>query len=68
MRASPFMDRIDCWLYVVLSRVKTLSGFFTMVKLCPDIKKYKPRYDVIDEMKRLKDVEMKTITRLKTCI
>lgn len=50
------------WLYVVLSRVKTLSGFFIMVKLCSDMKKFKPRYDVLDEMNRLRDLELKTVS------
>lgn len=52
------------WLYVVLSRVKKLSGLFTLVKLCTDVKKYKARVDVLKEMIRLEKIEKLTLSRI----
>lgn len=52
------------WLYVVLSRVKKLSGLFTLVKLSLDVKKYKKRNDVLKEMSRLEKIETATLMRL----
>ena len=53
------------WLYVVLSRVRTLSGLFLLVKLSEDITKYKPRTIVMKEMERLRSIEAKTLLRLQ---
>ena len=52
------------WIYVILSRVRTLSGLFLMVKLCTDVAKYKPRFHVMAEMKRLRAKEKNTLHRL----
>lgn len=52
------------WIYVVLSRFRTLSGLFLLVKLCTDIKKYKPRLNVMREMQRLRNIESQTLDRL----
>ena len=53
------------WIYVVLSRVRTLSGLFLLVKLCTDVKKYKPRISVMKEMTRLRKIESQTLSRLQ---
>lgn len=52
------------WIYVVLSRVRTLSGLFLLVKLCEDVTKYKPRLVVMKEMERLRAIEKATLHRL----
>ena len=52
------------WLYVVLSRVRTLAGLFTLVKLESNPKRYMPRLDVMAEMKRLNKIEICTVQRL----
>lgn len=55
----------DGWLYVVLSRVRTLKGLHTFVKLPTDPKKYKPRSDVDEEMNRLRNIyENKTKSKV----
>ena len=54
------------WIYVILSRVRKLSDFYTLTRLNTDVKKYKPRTHVIREMKRLSAIENVTIQRLKT--
>lgn len=41
------------WLYVILSRVRTLEGFFVMEKIDEDPSKYLLRIDVQEEMERL---------------
>jgi hypothetical protein len=56
------------WLYVVLSRVRTLNGLFTFVKLNSNPKCYKARTDVITEMKRLKGIERSTMDRLNRAV
>lgn len=56
------------WIYVVLSRVRTLSGLFLLVKLCTDVKKYKPRLSVMREMKRLRAIESQTLSRLQKAL
>ena len=45
------------WLYVVLSRVRDISGLFTLVPLSTDRGKYKKRHDVLQEMDRLRAME-----------
>ena len=56
------------WIYVILSRVRTLSGLFLLVKLCTDVTKYKPRLNVMREMSRLREIEKQTLIRLKLII
>ena len=53
------------WIYVVLSRVRTLSGLFLLVKLNEDATKYKPRLTVMKEMERLRAIEITTLHRLQ---
>ena len=53
------------WLYVVLSRVRTLKGLFTLALLDTDTRKYKPRWHVIREMERLRRIEERTLERLR---
>lgn len=53
------------WLYVILSRVKSIEGLFLLTKVPNDPKKYKPRTDIIAEMQRLSRIEEKTIKRLQ---
>jgi hypothetical protein len=48
----------------VLSRVKTLNGLFLLTLLESDPKNYKPRTDVMAEMKRLQSIEKSTLLRL----
>ena len=52
------------WIYVILSRVRTLSGLFLLTKLCTDVTKYKPRLNVMREMSRLREIEKITLIRL----
>jgi hypothetical protein len=56
------------WIYVILSRVRTLSGLFLLVKLCSDVTKYKPRLNVMREMSRLREIEIRTLIRLASSI
>ena len=51
------------WLYVVLSRVRTLSGLYTLQLLTEDLSKYKPRTAVINEMERLRKIGAQTMNR-----
>ena len=53
------------YLYVVLSRVRTLRGLFTLTLLDPDPKRYKARIHVIREMERLREIEEGTLARLR---
>ena len=52
------------WLYVVLSRVRTVDGLFLMEKIEQDPSKYILRSDVVKEMDRLRKIETKTIERI----
>jgi hypothetical protein len=52
------------WLYVVLSRVRTLGGLYTLQLLDEDVSKYKRRATVIREMERLRVLGTKTENRL----
>lgn len=54
------------WLYVILSRVRTLKGLFTLVKLDSNMSKYKPRLDVMQEMDRLEKIEVETLKQLNS--
>lgn len=54
------------WLYVLLSRVRTLSGLFTLFKLDLDLSAYKPRKDIMKEMARLEDIETETLKQLQS--
>ena len=56
------------WLYVVLSRVRTLEGLHTLVMLDPDPSKYKPRLNVIWEMERLRRIEQYTLQRVQKAL
>ena len=57
------------WLYVVLSRVRSLSGLYLMEPLCEDLKKYIPRKAVIKELERLQlNLGMKTAESLDSII
>lgn len=53
------------WLYVVLSRVSSINGFFTLTRIPEDPRFYKPRLDVKKEMVRLREIELKTVKRLE---
>lgn len=52
------------WIYVILSRVRTLNGLFLLTKLEEDVQKYLPRKNVMREMNRLRRIEKSTITRI----
>ena len=52
------------WLYVVLSRVRTVDGLFLMEEIEQDPTKYILRSDVVKEMDRLRKIETKTIERI----
>ena len=52
------------WLYVVLSRVRDISGLFTLAPLSIDRGKYKKRHDVLQEMDRLRAMENITLQRV----
>ena len=49
-----FPSRKDGWLYVVISRIKSLENLYTVDKLPEKLNHYKPRQKVITEDKRLK--------------
>ena len=51
------------WLYVVISRVRTISSLFLMSKLPTDMTKFKVRAQVKQEMDRLEEIAKKTILR-----
>ena len=53
------------WIYVILSRVRSLQGLVTLTRLVEDPKKFKPRKHVINEMERLRHIEQRTLRRLK---
>ena len=53
------------WIYVILSRVRSLQGLVTLTRLVEDPKKFKPRKHVINEMERLRRIEQRTLRRLK---
>jgi hypothetical protein len=52
------------WLYVVLSRVRDISGLYTLAPLSTDLSKYKKRHDVLEEMDRLRAIENITLHRV----
>jgi len=56
------------WLYVVLSRAKTLEGLYTLVLLDPDPANYKLRADVLQEMRRLRLFGAATLARVRAAI
>jgi len=55
---------VSGWLYVVLSRVKTIEGLFLMEKIEEDPNKYKIRADVLKEMARLRKIQVETIAKI----
>jgi len=61
-----YRNGTDGWLYVVCARVTKLSGLYLTEKLNPDPNFYKPRYDIIAEMNRLRTIQNNTIKRLNT--
>ena len=52
------------WIYVILSRVRSIQGLITLIRLTEDPKKFKPRKHVVNEMERLRLIEKKTLQRL----
>jgi hypothetical protein len=48
------------WLYVVMSRVKSLNGLFLTEPLCEDPQKYVPRHNILKELNRLRQELGKT--------
>ena len=54
------------WLYVILSRVRTLKGLYTLVELDLNMSAYKPRLDVMEEMSRLEKIEVETLRQLQS--
>ena len=64
--ASKDKSGLSGWLYVILSRVKTIEGLFLMEKIeqCPS--KYIARQDVMREMNRLRAINKKTSERLQS--
>ncbi len=52
------------WIYVVLSRVTSLSGLQTLIPLETNIHKFKSRTEIKEEMNRLCNIQESTITRL----
>lgn len=54
------------WLYVILSRVRTLKGLYTLVELDFNMSEYKPRLDVMEEMARLEKIEVETLKKLQS--
>ena len=55
----------DGWLYVVISRIKSLKNLFTVDELKTDIRHYKPREDVIIEDTRIKEKANRLYLRAK---
>ena len=53
-------------LYVTVSRVKSIEGFYTCELLVPDEKKFKPRTSVIKVMERLQELADRTKKRLQS--
>ena len=64
--ASKDKSGLSGWLYVILSRVKTIEGLFLMEKIeqCPS--KYIARQDVMREMNRLRAINKTTSERLQS--
>lgn len=56
------------WLYVILSRVRSLSGLYLLTPLQTDVTKYKPRTEVKNEMARLSEIQSTTLARLEPII
>jgi hypothetical protein len=53
------------WLYVTLSRVKSIGGLFLLTPIETDPSKYKPRPDVMALMHRMESLESATLARLQ---
>ena len=53
------------WVYVVLSRVTTLSGLYIKEKLIEDMEKYRIRDDLLVEDQRLRDLDSALHIELK---
>ncbi len=56
---------VSGWLYVILSRVKTIEGLFLMENIEQNPTKYNARNDVQREMNRLRAINLQTIQRLQ---
>ena len=56
---------VSGWLYVILSRVKTIEGLFLMENIEKNPTKYSARNDVKREMNRLRAINLQTIQRLQ---
>lgn len=56
------------WLYVILSRVKNLSGLYLLTPLDENVKIYKPRSDVKIEMDRLQRLQYLSELRLSDAL
>ena len=52
------------WLYVILSRVRTIQGLFLVEKIKENHMEYIMRSDVQREMTRLRKIQLETIKRL----
>jgi hypothetical protein len=56
---------VSGWLYVILSRVKTIEGLFLMENIEKNTTKYNARNDVKRKMNRLRAINLQTIQRLQ---
>ena len=56
------------WIYVVLSRLRSIEGLFLLNPLETNIQKYKPRKELENEMKRLSKIQERTMSRLRPII
>ena len=56
------------WIYVVLSKVRSIEGLFLLNLLETNIKKYKPSKELENEMKRLSKIQERTMSRLRPII
>lgn len=56
------------WIYVVLSRVTSVAGLRLLTPLDNNPKKFKPRNEVTQEMKRLDCIEQLTMSRLNKIV
>ncbi|EFX68957.1 hypothetical protein DAPPUDRAFT_259323 [Daphnia pulex] len=56
---------VSGWLYVILSRVKTIEELFLMENIEKNPTKYSTRNDVKREMNRLRAINLQTIQRLQ---
>ena len=53
------------WIYVCLSRVRSLDTLYLMEPLPKNISKYKPRTRVMREMKRMGELSVTTVTSVR---